>query len=161
MYEKEMVILKTAIVNEQEGYQFYLMAADKADDPVVRGVFMGLAAEEQAHEKWLRTTYREIMEKGKPGAALIEDSNTSPGIFTLDNLKEAGGMTIAALHIGVMMEKASMDFYRNAAQRTDAQEVKQMLLTLADWEMGHLSRLEEAYDFAREEWWDRQGFSES
>ncbi|HWP96680.1 MAG TPA: ferritin family protein [Syntrophomonadaceae bacterium] len=161
MYEKELEILKTAIVNEQEGYQFYLMAAEKTEDPVLRGVFNGLAAEEESHESWLRTTYRDIMEKGKPGAMLIDEFTMSPEIFTLDKLKEAGGIIIAALKVGVMMEKASMDFYRQAAARTEIEEVKQLLLTLGKWEMGHLDRLEDAYDFAREEWWEQQGFSES
>ncbi|MHB8158330.1 MAG: hypothetical protein ACYDEQ_13210 [Desulfocucumaceae bacterium] len=52
-----------------------------------------------------------------------------------------------------------MDYYREAAGKTQLPPVRDFYLKLSNWEGNHLDRLEKAYDFAQEEWWDRQGFS--
>ncbi len=161
MFKKELEILKTAIINEQEGYQFYLMAAEKADDQEVKEVFLNLAADERDHESWLRTVYREILEKGQPGPVLMNELSDSPEIFSLDKLRNSGGLTVSALHVGIMMEKESMDYYHRAAAEASIPELNRLLEALAEWEGKHLERLEEAYDFARNDWWEQQGFSTS
>ncbi|HBV99144.1 MAG: hypothetical protein JL50_07215 [Peptococcaceae bacterium BICA1-7] len=160
MYAKEMEILKTAILNENEGFQFYRLAADSMNDGEVRAVFEFLAKEEEGHEKWLRGIARDLMGNNPPSVEIIPGPETSsPGIFTRDNIKSAGSLIVSALHIGIMMEKASMDYYREAAQKTQLPEVRDLYLKLSHWEKDHLDRLEKAYDFAREEWWAKQGFS--
>jgi len=161
MFDEDLEILKTAIINEQEGHQFYLMAAEKADNQDVREVFLNLAGDEKDHESWLRTIYREIIQKGQPGQLTIDEFSRSPEIFSADKLKNAGGLTVSALHVGVMMEKDSMDFYWRAAKQTNIPELKNLLEALAKWESKHLEILEEAYDFARDDWWEHQGFSTS
>lgn len=161
MFNKDLEILKTAIINEQEGHQFYLMAAENAGDQDVKDVFLNLAADEKDHESWLRKVYRDILESGQPGQLIINESSLSPKIFSRDKLKNAGGLTVSALHVGVMMEKDSMDFYQRAAAQTKIAELKALLEALANWESRHLEQLESAYDFARDEWWEQQGFSPS
>lgn len=161
MFEKDLEILKTAIINEQEGHQFYLMAAEKSDNADVKEVFLNLAADEKDHESWLRTVYRGIIEKGQPGELTIDEFSRSPEIFSANKLKNAGGLTVSALHVGFMLEKDSMDFYRRAAEQTDEPELKKLLEALAKWENKHLDTLEKAYDIARDDWWEHQGFSTS
>jgi rubrerythrin len=156
--KKELEMLKTAILNEQEGYQFYLMAAEKADSPDVKAIFSGLAAEEAEHEKWLRNMYKDLLTQDTAGS-VVEDQPFSPHIFTSDKMKNNGGLVVSALHIGIMMEKASMDFYRQAALETGLESLQVLLTKLANWEQGHLDFLEKAYDWARDDWWDKQGFS--
>ena len=160
MYTKDLEIIKTAIINEQEGYQFYLLAAEKAVDQEVKEVFLSLAGDEKEHEGWLRTVYREILDKGQLNQMLIEFSR-SPGIFSFGKLKNTGGLTVSALHVGVMMEKESIDYYQLAAADTNISELKLLLESLAKWESTHLERLEQAYEFARDDWWEQQGFSTS
>lgn len=160
MFSKEMEILKKAILNEHEGYQFYRLAAESVDDPEVKAVFEFLAAEEQGHEKWLRGIFKDLMGHNPPNVEVMPGPDiSSPGIFTRENIKKAGDMVVSALHIGIMMEKASVDFYSEAAGKTTLPGVKDFYLKLSNWESKHLDRLEEAYDFAREEWFERQGFS--
>lgn len=161
MFKKDLEILKTAIINEQEGHQFYLMAAEKADNEDIKEVFLNLAADEKDHESWLRTVYREIIEKGQSGPLMIDQFSRSPEIFSADKLKNTGGLTVSALHVGVMMEKDSMDFYRRAAEQTNIPELRHLLEALAQWESVHLESLEKAYEFARDDWWEHQGFSTS
>ena len=160
MFAKEMEILKTALLNENEGCQFYRLAADSVNDGEVRAVFEFLAKEEEEHEKWLRGIAGDLMSHNPPAVELMPGPDiSSPGIFTRENIKSAGSLIVSALHIGIMMEKASMDYYREAAQKTQLPEVRDFYLKLSHWEKDHLDRLEKAYDFAREEWWAKQGFS--
>lgn len=159
MINKELEMLKTAIINEQEGYQFYLMAAEKADSADVKAVFSGLAAEEAVHEKWLRGMFEDLLNNATGFNA--DEPPASPHIFTPDKLKNNGGLLVSALHIGIMMEKASMDFYRQAALETGIESLQVLLTKLGNWEKEHLEFLEQAYDWARDDWWDKQGFSGS
>lgn len=160
MLNKELEMLKTAILNEQEGYQFYLMAAEKAGNPDVKAVFSGLAAEEAEHEKWLRKMYKELLNQ-ETTRGVVEEQPFSPNIFSPDKMRNNGGLVVSALHIGIMMEKTSMDFYRQAALETGIESLQVLLTKLASWEQGHLDFLEKAYDWARDDWWDKQGFSGS
>lgn len=160
MHEKELEILKKAILNEHEGFQFYKLAAEKVTDREVRDVFEFLAGEEQDHEKWLREMARDLTGNNVPAARSLPVQETeSPGIFTRENIKNAGGIIVSALHIGIMMEKASMDYYRAASEETRLPAARDLYLKLSAWEKNHLDSLEKAYDFARDEWWARQGFS--
>lgn len=158
MLGKELTMLKTAILNEREGYQFYLMAAEKAENADVKAVFAGLATEEAEHEKWLRNIYDDLLNQDVP-RPVVEEQPISLHIFNPDSMGNDGGLVVSALHIGIMMEKASMDFYRRAAMETDIEALQSLLNKLANWEQGHLDFLEKAYDWARDEWWDKQGFS--
>lgn len=161
VYSKELTIMKTAIINEHEGHQFYLLAAEKLPDGDVKNIFLALAQEEVKHEKWLKDLYVNLMHNKKPPGELspLPGDPGSPGIFRKENLKNAGSLEVSALHIGVLMEMASADYYRTAARHTEIPAIRELYQLLTDWEMNHLRKLEEAYDFARDEWWDRQGFS--
>lgn len=76
-----------------------------------------------------------------------------------EKLRNAGSLEVSALHIEVLMEMAAADYYRTAASHTETQAIRELYEQLAHWETEHQRKLEEAYDFAKEEWWDRQGFS--
>ena len=161
MYSKELAILKTAITNEHEGRQFYLLAAEKMRDEDLRNIFLALAEEESKHEKWLKGLYRDLMQKQTPrtGELPLSEDAVSPGVFQKEKLKDAGSLEVSILHLAVMMEMASADYYRTAAAHTEIPAIRELYQKLTDWETEHQRKLEEAYDFAKEEWWDRQGFS--
>lgn len=157
----ELEILKTAIINEVEGYSFYRLAADKAKDPEVQEAFNLLAEEEIKHEEWLRRLYQEISE-GKSSKELEAKpvKGKSPGIFKRENINsESGSLEVSVLRIGILMEKASIEFYREAAEKTENNRAKEIYQHLLEWEKEHMDSLEKMYEMAREEWWDIQGFS--
>lgn len=158
MQNGELQILKQAIINEHEGYQFYRMAAEKAQDEEVRSIFSAMAEEEKEHEEWLRKTYKRVSENRQPVEALSPGKVEPAGVFTKEKLSNYG-LAVSALHIGVMMEKSSIDHYLDAAKKTRVQSLKDMYMDLARWEQDHLDKLEKAYDFAREQWWESQNFS--
>ena len=159
--EKELKILKTAIINEVEGYSFYRLAAEKADNPEVRESFNRLAEEEKKHEDWLRDLYRDISQGERSRARAVESAKgKSPGIFRMENIThESGSLEVSVLRIGILMEKASIDFYKEAAEKTQNPEAKELYERLVNWEMEHMNSLEKVYEAARDDWWERQGFS--
>lgn len=101
MYTKDLQIIKSAIINEQEGYQFYLLAAKNAVEQEVKEVFFSLASDEKEHESWLRTVYKEILEKVQLTQVVLGEIPRSPEIFSFSKLKNTGGLTVSALHVGV------------------------------------------------------------
>ncbi len=160
MKTNELNILKTALLNEEEGSNFYQLAADNAVDPDVRNAFLSLAKEEKLHSKWLLDLMQSINKRETPSLDLSESDAVSPQIF---NLSKASGkqniMEVSVFHIGILMEKASMDYYRKAAGETDIPEAKKLYDTLAKWELQHLEQLEKVYDALSDNWFEQQGFS--
>ncbi|MBS4031433.1 MAG: ferritin family protein [Clostridiales bacterium] len=158
----ELQALKTAILNEAEGYQFYNLAAMRTADSEVKDAFLHLAKEEQQHESWLRKMYKELSDKQDTSLDIEVTDVPSPQIFRYDKVgPESGSLEISVYKIGILMEMASLKFYREAAEQTTTPALKKLFSHLADWEGSHLESLEKIYDVLKEEWWDKQGFSPS
>ncbi|SHJ93409.1 ferritin family protein [Desulforamulus aeronauticus] len=157
----ELQAIKTAILNEHEGHQFYLLAAEKGGSDEVRNVFLYLAEEEQRHEYYLRRLYDAVennidMKKAEENCNLVK----APNIFKEEDLKrEKPSLIVSALSMAVKMEKESLEFYREASAKTKDEKARKVYLELAEMEGEHLDTLNLAYDFAKNEWWAEQGFS--
>ncbi|KUG03273.1 rubrerythrin [hydrocarbon metagenome] len=162
MDEKEYLILKTAILNEIEGETFYQLAADNVKDPDMRGVFLYLAKEEQNHQQILKYMLEQITAGKEISVEITNLETKSPGIFKLqDAARTVDNLEISAVSTGILMEKASVDYYRQAASTSSNPNAKNLYENLISWEMGHLDELEKMYDFLRQNWFDQQGFSTS
>jgi len=159
MSENELQILKTAILNEMEGQQFYTLAAEKISDTETKDAFAFLAKEEGQHKTWLLNIYQSLSKHQQPQPAPHEEP-ASPAIFEPGKVTpESGSLEVSVFRIGILMEKASVDFYRQAAAQAKTQEVRDLCNHLAGWETHHQEMLEKIYDHLREEWWQKQGFS--
>ncbi|MFZ7104833.1 MAG: ferritin family protein [Peptococcaceae bacterium] len=158
---KEIELIKTALLNEKEGEIFYKMAAGQAENESVQEALLFLAEEEVKHGEWLRNVYRKLInEKQFSLEAMVEAEERSPEIFTAATQHpETGSLAVSVFGIGIKMEKASIDYYQNAAATTEIKELQGFYRRLVDWEKGHLKMLEKIYDQLKEEWWDKQGFS--
>lgn len=162
MDEKEYLILKTAILNEIEGETFYQLAADNVKDPEMRGVFLYLAKEEQNHQQILKYMLDQITAGKEISVEITNLEAKSPGIFKLqDAARTVDNLEISAVSTGILMEKASVDYYRQAASTSSNPNAKNLYENLIRWEMGHLDELEKMYDFLRQNWFEQQGFSTS
>lgn len=161
MKEKELQIIKQAIINELEGYEFYKMAVGQAEDPEVKDSFKLLASEEQKHIEWLTELFEKIKTEPEDNFKLASMENPpSPGIFSWDKIdRKHAGIAVSVFGIGVQMEKASVEFYEEAAQNTAFESAKALYLTIAKWEEVHLSTFAKAYEKYQEQWWDDQGFA--
>lgn len=163
MDNNESKILKTAILNEIEGEKFYKKAAQEANNQEASQAFLAMAADERQHQEMLREMLSHLIAGTQMDLAKLNLKGIpSPQIFPARPGKETEkAMEISAFHIAIMMEKASIDYYRQAAAQTGLPETKELYLSLADWEVTHLDSMEKIYDALTEDWWDRQSFSPS
>ncbi len=164
MHDQELQILKTAVINEMEGEHFYRLTAASSKDEGVRQAFLFLADEESKHQGWLRAMASQLTtaDSTVPGPHDVELTTPQHGIF--DRFKpgpETGSLAVSAFHIGILLEKAAVDYYREAARQTTHAATRQLYEKLVEWELRHLEAFEKVYDDLKEEWWQQQGFSPS
>lgn len=155
----ELNILKVAILNEQQGYRFYVDAAAKVNDDGVKTAFMQLAQDEKDHEKVLRNMFESIRKEQR--ISVYEDEGgyiVEPRIFKRSSeTLIADDYEMAAYMMAILFEDASEKYYRDSAAKTQSEDLKKMLLHLADWEASHGDSLREVYATLREEWWRKEG----
>jgi rubrerythrin len=164
MITKELEIIRQAILNETEGYDFYAMAAAKSGAGEAGEAFRQLASEELKHIDWLKDLYLEL-KKDSSGSfewTSMEEPPDSPEIFSWKNAGlEKGSLAVSVLGIGIQLERAAIEFYEKAGRETTIPAAKKLFDVLIKWEYQHLSQFQQDYDMLREEWWERQGFSPS
>ena len=162
MDKNELSIIKTAIINEIEGEKFYREAAQRTKNSETADSFLHLAEEEKRHQDMLRDMAGQIAKDQNVILDGIIQGSPSPQIFAAmksGDLEDA--LEISVFHIGILIEKASLDYYRQAAQTTTIESARSLYEHLADWEMHHLDEMEKVYDFITEAWWDKQSYSPS
>ena len=161
MKNQELMIIKQAIINEIEGYEFYNMAASKSISQEVKNAFLELAEEEMQHVIWLKALFNKVKDDNIVDfqLALISEP-TSLGIFKWENLdRRDAAIVVSAFGIGIQMEKASIDYYAKAAKETDLKEAKELYNRLTKWEKVHLDKFSSQYEELKEEWWSEQGYA--
>jgi rubrerythrin len=155
----ELNILKVAILNEQEGYRFYREAAERVSDEEAKKAFLQLAQDERDHEEVLRKMFADMRQGQRvsvydpEGGYIVE-----PRIFKRSSQPIINDdYELAVYKIGILMEEASERYYRESAEKTGSDEIKKMLLHLADWEASHRDALSDIYERLREVWWQKEG----
>ncbi|HHX03227.1 MAG TPA: ferritin family protein [Tissierellia bacterium] len=157
----KLQLLKQAIMNEVEGYEFYRLAAEGAKNPSTAGTFMTLAKEEEKHAEWLRTYLDETMGKEALFELAVIPAPPSPEIFRWDNIDEEDVQrALTVFSVGMQMEKASAEFYEKGAEQfgEDA-KLKELFLILMKWEQAHYEQFLAAYNELKDEFWAEQGFA--
>lgn len=162
MYSNELELLKVAILNEVEGETFYRLAAEHLGSGEIQTLLLHLADEEVKHQETLRKLHRELSTGHEAVKDLDLGEVPSTGIFDLMKLgRLKSNLEISVISTGVLMEKASMDYYDRAAAQTEHQAIQQLCHYLSKWEREHLEKLEKIYDYLQADWFDQQGFSTS
>jgi rubrerythrin len=148
-------VLKEAIRVENDGYNFYMVAAEKTEDPKGKKVWSSLAQDELDHGSMLNGLYQAIKDKSsyklEPKRLQKKKSKTwskSP-IFSVEfkrKVKE-GHFALCALRIAQLLEKNSIDFYSKNAKKSEHPELKSLFNFLVEWEKDHLKALVEQENF--------------
>jgi rubrerythrin len=158
-------ILRKAYQIEVDGYTFYSMTADRADKPAVQDLFGKLAQDEVQHQAFLRSVLKGYDEQGLGAFSVsmkIPDlSAFSDKVFTDRFREQAEGAAfeMAALSVGMTLEKNAVAYFSTAAREATDAEVRQFYQFLADWEQRHLDALQGLHESIRSDFWDRSGFS--
>lgn len=161
MKERELSLIKQAILNEIEGYEFYKMAAGQTKQAESKNALLALADEEFKHSTYLKELFNKMKKSGDDFKLAFLNDIPSPGIYRFSEIKNNANLSLAVtiFSIGMEMEKASIKFYEKAYEDTDHPEAKKLYEVLIAWEKTHLEQFEEEYNRHREEWWSEQSFA--
>jgi rubrerythrin len=158
----ELTIIRQAILKELEGHEFYKMISERpSNDAETKEVFKQLANEEQKHVDLLKEMLVRVNSGKTEGMGEgLELDVPAPGSAKWRNLrKDSGSIAVAAFGIAINMEKASIEYYTNAAAKTQIPGAKALFEKLAKWEKNHLELFTDEYDDMLGEWWSEQGFA--
>ena len=156
-------ILRQAMQVENDGHQFFRMAAHSAGDPQATRVFLAMAEEEREHLRYLRRHYVAVLETGAlaSGLALAVPAE-EPGAIFSPALKERAGQAhfeLSALSIGVQLELRAVKFYQAQAAAAEDEAERVLFAELAEWESGHYRALLAQQEALKESFWAAGGFS--
>ena len=136
-------ILDFAIAGEIEAQKFYTDLAAKMDNPTIKQAFLDFAAEEKGHQAKL--------EKLKAGKQVeIKPSENVPDLKIADYLVDVEPTADmdyqSALVLAMKKEKKAYQLYTNLAHLMLDENVRQLLLNLAQEEAKHKLHFELEYD---------------
>jgi len=158
-------ILRKAYQIEVDGYTFYSMTADKADKPAVQELFGKLAQDEVQHQAFLRSVLKNYSDKGvdafSMGIVLPDFRVFSEKVFTdrFRDQAEGAAFEMAALSVGMTLEKNAVAYFSGAAANAAEAEVRKFYHFLAEWEQQHLNALASLTETIRGDFWEKSGFA--
>jgi rubrerythrin len=134
-------ILRFAIRKEADAAAFYQMAADRSN-PGVKQAFQELAVQEEGHKKKLEQFDLKQMSQMKlketKGLGMSEIMEDVPYHFDMSYAD--------LLRMAIKNEEKSQQLYTSTAQLVTEQNLKKLLLILAQEESAHKEKLEKIYD---------------
>ncbi|MGI6430677.1 MAG: ferritin family protein [Synergistaceae bacterium] len=144
-------ILKMAVGNEVEAYEFYRDAAAKMKDPAMKKTFMELADEESGHkvllEGFLSNEMKDMKFSDEKDYKVAETVEAPQTLSTDMAFKDA-------IALAMKKEQEAMEMYQQFADASEGAKQKETFLELAKMEKGHKVRLEGIYtDIAFIEVW--------
>ena len=143
-----IVALADAVKFESDGRDFYLRAAEKAENPLAKSVFLALADDEKDHVRRVREIYEQL--KDKPGwpevGAMVARHSGVVDAFEVAAANLAGSVAAdadaeAALHTAVGMEQKGLAFYRERFGKASCDSEAEFYRTLVAEEELHLRTL--------------------
>jgi len=147
-------ILQNAIEMEQEGKEFFERASSMMRHERAKQMFTSLVKQEQRHVDILGEEFRRLqagigwaaLEEMKSGAqhypriSVFRDKE----VMNLNLRPDAGELEV--INVGIQVEKKSIDYYRDAAQRAEDLKAQEVFNWLVGEEAGHLTILNAEYD---------------
>ncbi len=134
-------IIKFAVENEVEAYEFYMGATNKVKDQHLKETFQELAKEELEHKKFLEEFLASDVER-------IEINGTIDYKIaeTIDKPKLTVEMSFSdAIALAIKNEEEAMVMYKNLADICIDEEQKKIFLGLMKMEQMHKAKLEDIY----------------
>ncbi|KAB3532822.1 ferritin-like domain-containing protein [Alkaliphilus serpentinus] len=161
MLRAELEAIKQAIINEVEGYEFYKLAANQADNANSKEAFLTLANEELMHAEYLKELFEKIKNANGDDFTLAFLVNPpSPNIYKWEKVKDGyTSLAMSVFGIGIQLEKDSIKFYEEAKNNSSYSEAKKLYDLLIKWEKVHLEQFLAEYNKYKEDWWTQQSFA--
>ncbi len=155
MTEEVLAALKEAILNEQDGYKFYMEIAAKLQDKQGQALFESLARDEQEHLRILQVEYGAVSGDSQwLDLESLEGKRAPDSVLVLFPPDAAAGLDLTpgagdleALKVGMDFERRGYQMYSEAAEETDSSAAKAVFNWLAKEENKHYAILSKAYDY--------------
>jgi rubrerythrin len=157
-----LTILKSAILLEIRGRDFYEKTAESAENQTVKDFFQKMADDEAAHIQILSDQYKTYQAEGK-FAGWRENAASEHIADTVlsDELKErirASGFESAAISAAMGMEERAIKLYSQRVNTAADTEEKALYQWLAEWETTHLESLAKIERDVTESLWNDNSF---
>jgi rubrerythrin len=161
--EKTLLILKGAYQMEVEGAFYYDLLARNTKDIKAKEAYFVMMEEEVKHQEILMEQIQAVSENGQLDFSKISMSAcpSGMGVFpkTFDSASTITESESSSLHIAILLEKNSFDYYQKAAEESTETEERSIYQNLAKWEKQHLDSLNSSYEMVRDQIWNDERFS--
>jgi len=142
-----MDVFDFALNMEKDAKQLYEKLAGKTTHPGLKKIFTDLAADEQKH-------YEIFLILREEKAAFMADSKALEGAKNIFEgmLREKEALPsiegdLEGYRYAMSIEAKSFRFYEEAAEREQSENVRSLLLRIAEEERKHFSIVQNVYDF--------------
>lgn len=147
MNDKELELIKTAMLHEDEGAAYYTLQSNQWHEAQVSENFKQLAADEQLHSKWIRELFEEKKSFGDAKLLSFLKDQQSPKLFDWTDVKKISDLDVKDVFKKAMdMEEASYKYYQDIKASAEDQDMHKLLDILINWEISHYKTLKEVYD---------------
>lgn len=153
--------LVKAMEIELNGVTLYRNAANNADDKKAREAFNFLANEEMKHYNALKQIYEGLLKGEIINLDLSPELPPFGRIFS-DEFKqklEGKSYEFSVISTGLLLEKNSIDFYREQKEMSTDENLKKLYSQLEKWEEEHYNMLLNEYNDLKEAFWEANKFS--
>ena len=155
-------ILKSAILLEIRGKDFYEKAADSAENQTVKEFFQKMADDETSHIQILSDQAKAFQSQGKfSGWRENTASEHVANTVLSDDLKQrisASGFESAAISAAMGMEERAIKLYSQRAKTAADAEERALYQWLVEWETSHLEALAKIEKAVTESIWNDNSF---
>ncbi|BBE30812.1 hypothetical protein OSSY52_09530 [Tepiditoga spiralis] len=156
-------ILNYALSKEIEGRNFYKEKSEKVKTKELKEVFTDLGEMEASHVEFIKNL---ISNYEKNNSLDIEVPEEDDSIFfkrekidTITGKAEDLALDLTVLKMGYLIEEDFMNFYKNASEKIEDLEAKNVFNMLSKWEKVHRDVLYNLYKQLSDEYWDDMGFT--
>lgn len=162
--DKRVQILKYAMNMERRAQEFYELYRDKVTNPNIKALFTELSEMEIGHYEILKKQVESLEHEGHLAPIDLEEAEGASIIKTnakeLDNVSLEYDMAdLPILRMAYSMEDDFAKYYSNAVEQTNDEESRELLKTLAKWEIKHRDSFEEQLKHAQMNIWFDNSFA--
>ncbi len=154
-------ILKFAMRMEKDAEDFYTYYMDKVKSESSKRLFSELAEIEKEHYAILKSKFDELGFSEPPlTISWVVDSNFAakdPSILSVnsdmigDSDDEVSDLNV--IRMAYLIENDFAEFYKNAVDMVEDAGAKQLLSTMAEWELKHREMFHETYQLLLKKHW--------
>jgi len=146
-------IFRYAMQMELDGHNFYKDKASSFNNPTTEKLFLTLAQTEMEHYKYIENQLNKYIETDAfdmnpeildRDENIFESREESEHIE--DTLKESDIPDLTVLRMAYLIERDYKEFYQNAAESIENDDIKAIFERLAKWEAGHENLFKGEYD---------------